>query len=336
MQSAAVFLGPRHRGDEKLRPAVTGGPERLSRAARAEIANLAGARPLRFLVELTVNWLVVLVVIAGGVYFDNPFVTALCLVLIATRQMVFALLLHEQVHRLGLRMKYGDWIVNILAVYPLIATTVEDYAKVHLSHHKYFMTPRDPDFLRKSGHDWTFPASIKTVARIILRDITGLNTVQLIRGKTAPSAVSEFARRIPSPRWLRIGFYICVAAVLTAVHGWGVFLLYWLLPLLTITQLLVRWIAVIEHKYNVENATVFEVTPLIQLKWWQKVLIPDLNFAMHAYHHFHPGVSFSNLPKVHSIYMREGLVDKTALFDGQGAFLRYLVRRREAEHSGRK
>jgi fatty acid desaturase len=336
MQSATVFNDVPARLTEALRPAVTAGPERLSRAARAEIATLAGARPTRFLFELSVNWLVVVAVIAGGVYFDNPFMTALCVVIVATRQMVFALLLHEQVHRLGLRTKYGDWIVNIFAVYPLLATTIEDYAKVHLAHHKYFMTPRDPDFLRKSGLDWTFPASLKTLARIVLRDITGLNTVQLIRGKTARSEASEFARRLPSPRWLRIGFAICAAVALTAVHGWGVFLLYWLLPLLTITQLLVRWIAVVEHKYNVENAKVFEVTPLIQLKWWQKVLVPDLNFAMHAYHHFHPGVSFSNLPKVHAIYMHEGLVDESALFDGQGAFLRYLVSRHEAEHPGGK
>ena len=336
MHSAAAFQRVSAPQAVELRPAVTAGPERLSRAARAEIASLVGARPIRFLVELSVNWLVVVALIAMGLYFDNPFVSALCVFLIATRQMVFALLLHEQVHRLGLRTKYGDWIVNIFVVYPLIATTVEDYAKVHLSHHKYFMTDRDPDFLRKSGHEWTFPASIKTVARIVLRDITGLNTVQLIRGKTAPSEVSEFARRLPSPRWLRIGFYICVATALTAVHGWGAFLLYWLLPLLTLTQLLVRWIAVIEHKYNVENAKVFEVTPLIQLKWWQKLLFPDLNFAMHAYHHFHPGVSFSNLPKVHAIYKREGMVDESALFDGQGAFLRYLVRRPEAKSPGDK
>lgn len=67
--------------------------------------------------------------------------------------MVLGLLLHEQVHRLGLRSKYGDWIVNLLVAYPIMFTTVEDYAKVHLSHHKYFFTRRDPDFIRKSGKD---------------------------------------------------------------------------------------------------------------------------------------------------------------------------------------
>jgi fatty acid desaturase len=44
-----------------------------------------------------------------------------------------------------------------------------------------------------------------------------------------------------------------------------------------------------------------------------------------VYHHMHPGVSFSNLPKVHAIYKSEGLVDESAIFHGQGAFLKHLV-----------
>jgi len=82
-----------------------------------------------------------------------------------------------------------------------------------------------------------------------------------------------------------------------------------------------------EHKYNVEGATVHEVTPIIRLKWWQKILLPDYNFAMHVYHHMHPGVSFANLPNVHAIYQSEGLVDESAVFHGQGSYLRYLVDR---------
>ena len=310
-----------------LRPAVLAGPEALSGDARAEIRELSGSRPGRFLLELAWNWLVVAATIALGVYASNVFVTVLCIVLIATRQMVFGLLLHEQVHRLGIPGKYGDWIVNLLAVYPLFATTVEDYAKVHLSHHKYFFTRKDPDFVRKAGEDWTFPADWKVLARLVLRDITGLNTLALIRGKTGTAAMAEFTRPNPSPLWLRLGFYASVALVLTLVEGWSVFLVYWVLPILTVTQLLVRWIAVVEHKYNMENATFYDTTPLVRLKLWQRVLIPDLNFAMHAYHHAHPGVSFSQLPRVHEIYKREGLVDESAIFDGQGAFLRYMVKR---------
>jgi fatty acid desaturase len=318
----------RDSGPTELRPAVLAGPERLSSASRAKIQALTGARPRRFYLELLVNWLVVAAVIAVGHHFHNVFVTVLCIIAVATRQMVFGLLMHEQVHRLGARSTYADWIVNVLAVYPLFVTTIEHYARVHLAHHKYFMTDQDPDFLRKAGHDWSFPANLKTVLRIVISDLTGINTIALIRGKTSARDQGEFQRRLPSPKWLRPTFYLAAAVVLTLVHGWLTFLIYWVIPLLTATQLFVRWIAVVEHKYNVRDATVHSITPLIRLRWWQKILFPDLNFAMHVYHHMHPGVSFSNLPKVHEIYKSEGLVDDTAIFHGQGAFIRYLVKRR--------
>jgi fatty acid desaturase len=239
------------------------------------------------------------------------------------------------VHRLGLRGKYGDWIANCLVAYPLLATTVEDYAKVHLSHHKYFMTPKDPDFVRKSGDSWTFPMRLGRLLRLLAMDLTGLNTIALIKGKTGKPGMDEFTRRNPSPLWLRLGYLAAWAVVLTWLQGWTVFLVYWLIPILTVTQVGVRWIAAVEHQYNVEGSTVLEVTPLVRLTWWQRLVFPDLNFAMHAYHHLHPGVSFTQLPRLHEIYRREGLVDEAAVFAGQGAYLRQLVRRSGARQTER-
>ncbi|NRF71363.1 fatty acid desaturase [Aquincola sp. S2] len=324
-QSAKV-IAPEHAGD--LRPAVLAGPDQLSQSARAKIIELSGPRPIRFLTEMFLNWAVIAALIALGIWADNLVVTILCIIGIGTRQMVFGLLMHEQVHRLGARSRFADWWINVFAVYPLLVTTVEDYAAVHLSHHKYFFTDKDPDFVRKSGPDWSIPTSLRSFLWIVLKDLTGINTLGLIRGKTAPKDVTEFRRRNPTPKLLRWIFFAAVALALTLANAWTVFLVYWVVPLLTVTQLFVRWIAVIEHKYNVPNATVHSVTPLIRLKWWQKILLPDFNFAQHVYHHMHPGVSFANLPAVHAIYKAEGLVDETAIFNGQGSFLRYLVKRK--------
>jgi fatty acid desaturase len=274
--------------------------------------------------ELIQTWGAIAAFIAAGIYVNHWAMTLLCIFLIGTRQIALGLLLHEQVHRLGWRSKYADWFINVFAVYPLFVTTVEDYAKVHLSHHKYCFTKEDPDFLRKAGVEWTFPKSIGQLLIIALRDLTAMNLVRLIRGKTA-HATAEFTRRNPSPKWLRIGFFIAAAGLLTLLGGWTVFLLYWVLPAMTVTQLLVRWIAISEHEYNIENGTIHETTPLIQLSWWQRLVMPDLNFGYHAYHHMHPGVSFSNLPRVHAIYKQEGLVDETAIFHGQLAYLKHLV-----------
>jgi fatty acid desaturase len=307
-----------------LRPAVLTDAKGLSVDARKEIMGLSGARPGRFTSQLALTWVTIFALIAAAVVAHNWLVSLLCVFLIGTRQMVLALLMHEQVHRLGMRSKYADWLVNMFAVFPLFVTTVEDYAKVHLSHHKYCFTKDDPDFLRKSGPEWTYPMSKRQLFGIAVRDLLGMNVLKLIRGKKA-HATTEFTRRHPTPKWMRISFYLALAAVLSLVGGWMVFMLYWALPLMTITQLLVRWLAVCEHEYNIENGEIHETTPLIKLNWWQHIIFPDLNFGLHVYHHMHPGVSFGNLPKVHEIYKREGFVDESAVFHGQGSYLKYIT-----------
>jgi fatty acid desaturase len=307
-----------------LRPAVLADASALSTDARREIMALSGARPARFAAELALTWATIFGLIAIGVHFDNLAISLVCAFLVGTRQMALALLLHEQVHRLGMRNKYADWLINVFAVYPLFVTTVEDYAKVHLSHHKYCFTKDDPDFIRKSGPEWTYPMSKRQLLGIALRDLSGMNVIRLIRGKKA-HATTEFTRRNPTPKWLRIGFFVALATVLTLAGGWKVFLLYWVLPILTVTQLMLRWVAVAEHEYNIEDGSIHATTPLLQLNWWQRIVFPDLNFGLHVYHHMHPGVSFGNLPKVHEIYKREGLVDESAIFYGQGSYLKYIT-----------
>jgi fatty acid desaturase len=155
----------------------------------------------------------------------------------------------------------------------------------------------------------------------------GINTLKLIRGKTRAAEDPAFARRNRVPRWVRPVYFVVLAAVLTLTHAWPLFLLYWILPILTVSQLIVRWGAICEHKYNLPGAKVTESTPLIVLSWWERLLLPNLNFAMHPYHHFFPGVSFSNLPAIHAIYVREGLTDPKNVFRGYGAYLRFIVAR---------
>jgi fatty acid desaturase len=122
-------------------------------------------------------------------------------------------------------------------------------------------------------------------------------------------------------------YFVLVAATLTLTGAWGLFLLYWVLPIVTLSQVIVRWGALCEHKYNLPGASVAESTPLIVLSWWERLLLPNLNFAMHPYHHYFPGVSFSLLPRIHEIYCREGLVNQENVFRGYSAYFRFITGR---------
>jgi fatty acid desaturase len=296
-------------------------PEDLRKAVEA----LNGARPVEFSMTFTLAWLVIFAAIAAAEWIDAWWATLLAVIIIGTRMNILALLVHDQVHLAGYRHRYGDLLTNLFCAYPLILLTVEGYAQVHLAHHRYFFTPDDPDHRRKSGPEWAFPKTKLELLRIVLRDITGLNVIALARGKRVEKPDEQFVRRGVSPKWARPLFLVTVTAILIGTGTWKLALLYWVLPLLTVMQLIVRWGAICEHEYNREGASVVETTPLIETKWWEKIVLPNLNFTLHIYHHYFPGVAFSVLPKVHRMFKDAGLVKEDAVFKGYGDFFRRCV-----------
>jgi len=298
----------------------------LSEAAKQEIRALSGARPKAFLLQVLGAWLIIFTAIFVAEQIHAIWASVIAIILIATRMNILGLLVHEQAHLLGLRNRFGDSLVNLLTAYPL-GITVENYAQVHLSHHKHYFTENDPDFLRKQGPEWSFPMPWSRVVRLILTDLCGLSFVKLLRGKRLHNS-DVFKRKFPAPKWLRPAFYLALVLLLTVSQTWHLFFIYWLLPLITLMPLIVRLGAVCEHVYGKANANIIESSPLIILRWWEKLLLPNLNFTLHAYHHFFPGVAFSNLPGVHAIFQREGLVNENNTFEGYWDYLRYLQTKR--------
>lgn len=311
-----------------LPPAVTADKQTLSAEVRAEILALNGARPWAFTGQLVWAWAVIVGAVAWAEQMQAWWATLIAVLLVATRHNVLGLLVHEQAHLLGYRGRFGDLVTNCFAAYPLLVLTVEGYAQVHLAHHRDYFGPTDPDFIRKSGEDWSIPMSRGALARLFVTDLIGLNTIKLISGKTVGLDNPAFARRNRVPGWVRPTYFVTVAGLLTITGAWGLFLLYWVLPIVTVSQVIVRWGALCEHKYNLPGASVAESTPLIILSAWERLLLPNLNFAMHAYHHYFPGVSFSRLPQVHQIFVREGLVDDRYVFHGFASYLRFITRPR--------
>src|SRR5262249_32882245 len=161
---------------------------------------------------------------------------------IASRQNVLALLLHEQCHCLAFKSRYGDKLCNLTVAYPLLVS-VENYRAVHLAHHQHYFTEDDPDYLRKQGKEWTFPQEAAELLWTLGTDFFGLNVWRVLRAKHGDPRQT---RTKAHPRWLRVCYYVLVAGILTWTECWGLFLLYWILPLFTVLQVLVRWGAICE------------------------------------------------------------------------------------------
>src|ERR1700676_1414265 len=186
-----------------LPPAVKGDKRILSDAVVAEISALNGAGPLAFTCQLLAAWAIIAGIVFWATYVNAIWATIIAIIVVATRHNVLGLLVHEQAHRLGYRGKYGDLLVNFFAAYPLLVLTVEGYAQGHLPHHRDYFSEKDPDFLRKSGEEWSFPKTPGQAAKLFLTDILGINTLKLVRGKAQSPQGYVFARRYRIPGWVR-------------------------------------------------------------------------------------------------------------------------------------
>lgn len=305
--------------------AFKGDKSSLSAQAREEINSLTGARPLAFAGRIAAAWIVIALSVYSAVSTGNPLVYALAIFLIATRMNMLGLLIHDQAHLSGFRGKWGDAITNIFCAYPLLGITVESYAQLHLAHHRDYFGKDDPDFSRKHGPEFSFPMNTWSLVKLFLRDLTGLSIVQVVKGKKSSAHNPVFVRKNPSPTWLRPVFMIALLSVVTYLGIWPQFLLLWVIPIITVLTAIVRWGAICEHIYLAPGASVEESSPLIMPGPIARLLLPNLNFTLHAYHHWHPGVSFSELPRVHSIYRREGLVNEEAIFHGYWSYWQFLT-----------
>lgn len=310
---------------KSLPVAVKADKASLPPALLEELKQYKKQTPGRFFLEIAYCWSVIIGAIAIAIHVDHWLATLAAIFIVATRQNILGLLVHEQTHCTSLKVNPGDLITNLLAAYPLMVVTVEGYSQVHLAHHARYFTEDDPDFRRKQGDEWNYPMKPTTFFKLLLSDVVGLNLVKLIRGKKDESSGPQFSRDNPTPGWVRPAYYIAMAIAFTLTGTWDIFLIYWLLPLLTFFQVFVRWGGVCEHQYNRLGATVQETSPLIVLSWWEKLLFPNLNFTYHIYHHYFPGISFCQLPHVHQAFVRYGLVDDEAVFYGYKSYLKFLL-----------
>ena len=326
-QNKAVLYKVGSRLPSPVRVSVSNLPLHVRRAVKSFMK----PDPCGFMLQ----WLLAYTSVVGAVWFatvmNSVWVTFGAVLFIATRQNVLALLMHEQTHWLGFRSRAGDLFCELFIAYPLLVT-LEGYRRVHLAHHGNYLTDADPDYIRKQGREWTFPQDRVYFILMLLRDITGLNVWRTLKGKTGDPGTTVAKAKFTPPRWLRPAFLLFLVTVLTLTHTWTVYLVYWVLPLMTVMQGIIRVGAITEHRYNLVNPSVEESTPLIELSWWEKLVLPNLHFTLHIYHHWFPTIPASRLPAVHRLFRESGLLVEENVFRGYLAWFRYILREsRESE-----
>ncbi len=261
-------------------------------------------------------WGVIVLAIAAGVLW--PVVIPLSVMIIGTRQLGLAILMHEAAHgALARDLRLNDALGHWLCAVP-IGASLNAYRPYHLSHHRFAQQPEDPDLVLSAP----FPVSGASLRRKIIRDLTGqtffkqriLFALQGLRSSSAPHARSSSARRdsdqddalaegaVVTGRSLAPFLLVNAALLLglTLIGAWWAWFVLWLLPMATWFPLVTRLRNIAEHAC-VEGSSrdPYRAARTTRAAWWERALIAPYWVNFHAEHHLFMHVPCWSLPRLH-------------------------------------
>ena len=126
-------------------------------------------------------------------------------------------------------------------------------------------------------------------------------------GNFSPAAPWSLLQRLPVLRDLRVPSRHmilvvlalgCLIAALTYFHVWTVFLLLWVVPMMSWLKVALRLRTIGEH-YGLEYDHMLRQTRTTYPNLLEKLLIAPKNIGYHLDHHLYPSVPFYNLPALH-------------------------------------
>lgn len=250
--------------------------------------------------------------------WPNPVTFLLAVMVIGSRQLGMAILMHDAAHRALFKTVWlnefaGVWICGN----PILADMLS-YRHYHFAHHRFTQSDKDPDIVLSRP----FPSTRDSMIRKFVRDLTGQTGVKQISAQIMLSlkmagdkdAVEEAQKQVQAfkgggMRGPLIANAV-VFALLWAVGAWWWWFAFWMLPLVTWFQLVLRIRNIAEHAVtevsdnpfkNVRTTLTDPITGLFVAPYW-------VNY--HLEHHLVMHVPCWSLKKMHALMVAKGYGDQ--------------------------
>jgi fatty acid desaturase len=250
-------------------------------------------------------WALIFGAMALFAFWPNPLTFVIAAVVIAGRQLGLSVLMHDGAHGLICRNKpLNHRLSQWLCAYPVLLDT-DAYRKYHLRHHARTQQPDDPDLVLSAP----FPVTPKSFHRKIIRDLSGQTGLQ------QRSAQFKAALGKPSMTWRqRLNHFrnklgaqlvtnLVLCAGLAAAGFWYLYPLLWVLPLLTVYQLVLRVRNIAEHAMVPDDADPFRNARTTLAGPLARLTVAPYWVNYHVEHHLLMWVPCYNLPKLHRFIM---------------------------------
>jgi fatty acid desaturase len=245
-----------------------------------------------------------------------PWAIAPALLVIVSRQHSLAILAHDATHYRLFARRWANELGGRLCGYP-IGVSMCTYRLVHRLHHNHLYTKQDPDIPLMAG----YPRGRWYLAKKLLTDLAGLtahknyayffgapavntetNAAVNPLGDTSP----RLRRQALTDRWIMVGVQIAMLAAAVASGWWVEYLVLWVLPLVTLFQVLLRIRAVLEHGAPAGYASAKEAGRTNLCPAWLAWILFPHSVNYHIEHHLYPAIPHYNLRRAHALLVENG------------------------------
>ena len=261
-------------------------------------------------------WGTIALSVALFAMFPNLLTAVLAVMVIGSRQLGLAILMHEAAHNALFKTRalnefVGEWLCGR----PILAELAA-YRHYHLSHHRFTQTDKDPDLALSSK----FPASHASLKRKFIRDLTGQTGYKQLAAQVATSvrlagdheaveaASSDFAQAFKArDLWKSFPVFIGIIVLMGLVGDWWWGIAFWLIPFLTWFQFVLRVRNIAEHgateqsQNPLQNVRTTLAGPLMRL------LVAPYWVNYHLEHHMVLHVPCWQLKAMHKLLIQKGL-----------------------------
>ena len=257
--------------------------------------------------------------VTAAILWWHPAIIVAAIIVVSAGQHALAVLSHEAGHyRLFDNRTLNDFVGILSGM--LIGVSNGCYRIVHRLHHNHLYEPNDPDLPLMAG----YPRGKRYLAKKLTKDLLGLtahkNYAYFFGAPAISKNVDGEVRFLDdtSPRLRNAALrerwmvFLChaTAPVVAFATGWGVeYLVLWVLPLLTVFQMLLRLRAVMEHGAPVETSSPILASRTNFAPWWLSWWLYPLHVNYHIEHHLYPSIPHYRLAECHRLLKQHGALE---------------------------
>ena len=266
------------------------------------VKKLSVLKPWLSVSHIALEYIFIIGAVVLCTMFWHPLLYLVCIMWIGARQHAIAIMIHDASHyRILKNRKTNDFVSELFLAFPLFVT-MRGYRLSHLAHHRHMNTEYDPDWVSKETPDWVFPKSRWELFIMLAKITLGANLFWMIRlivkgGRPDAAENKKIASRAFTLS--RIAYYVVLLGTLTYFGWWLHYLLYWIVPMMTWLQLILRLRSIAEHfgiEYDDREYTGARTT---YPNLFDRTFLVSKNVWFHLDHHLYPSVPFFNLPQLH-------------------------------------